>query len=126
MNATLTRLKELRVIPVIAIDRAEDADRLADTLIKGGLPCAEITFRTPAAADAMNIMAKRGDILVGAGTVLTMDQVDTALDAGARFMVSPGSFCMSNSCSLLFPVENILYLYFLVLTILPFRVLSGL
>jgi 2-dehydro-3-deoxyphosphogluconate aldolase/(4S)-4-hydroxy-2-oxoglutarate aldolase len=77
--------------------------KLADTLIKGGLPCAEITFRTSAAVDAMRIMAQRGDILVGAGTVLKVDQVKAAVDAGAQFMVSPGfnpkvaGYCVENN-----------------------------
>lgn len=90
MNQILSRFRELRVIPVVAIERAEDAMPLAEALIAGGLPCAEITFRTAAAPRAIKIMAQRGDILVGAGTVLTVDQVKTALDAGARFIVSPG------------------------------------
>ncbi len=102
MHEIIARFKDLGVIPVVAIERAEDAMPLADTLIEGGLPCAEITFRTAAAADAMRIMSKRGDILVGAGTVLTVDQVKVALDAGARFMVSPGfnprvaDYCVKN------------------------------
>ncbi len=103
MHEIITRFKYLRVIPVVAIERPEDAMPLADTLIEGGLPCAEITFRTAAAADAMRIMSKRGDILVGAGTVLTVDQVKIAMDAGARFMVSPGfnpkvaGYCVENN-----------------------------
>jgi 2-dehydro-3-deoxyphosphogluconate aldolase/(4S)-4-hydroxy-2-oxoglutarate aldolase len=106
MNEIISRFKDLRVIPVVAIERAEDSMPLADTLIEGGLPCAEITFRTVAAADAMKIMSKRGDILVGAGTVLTVDQVKIALDAGARFMVSPGfnprvaGYCVENNITL--------------------------
>ena len=103
MNELAARFKDLCVIPVVAIERAKDAMPLADTLIEGGLPCAEITFRTDAAADAMRIMSKRGDILVGAGTVLTVDQVKIAMDAGARFMVSPGfnpkvaGYCVENN-----------------------------
>lgn len=103
MQEIIARFKDLRVIPVVAIERAEDSMPLADMLIEGGLPCAEITFRTAAAADAMRIMSKRHDILVGAGTVLTIDQVKIALDAGARFMVSPGfnpkvaAYCVENN-----------------------------
>lgn len=103
MHEIIAQFEDLRVIPVVAIDRAEDAMPLADTLIEGGLPCAEITFRTPAAADAMRIMSKRGDILVGAGTVLTVEQIKIAIDAGARFMVSPGfnpkvaGYCVKNN-----------------------------
>lgn len=90
MNAILNQFEKMRVIPVVAIENAQDASQLADTLIEGGLPCAEITFRTAAAIDAMRIMAQRGDILVGAGTVLKVDQVKAAVDVGAQFMVSPG------------------------------------
>jgi 2-dehydro-3-deoxyphosphogluconate aldolase/(4S)-4-hydroxy-2-oxoglutarate aldolase len=90
MNDIRTQFQNLGVIPVVAIERAQDAMPLADALIEGGLACAEITFRTSAAAEAMQTLAKRGDILVGAGTVLTTDQVDIALDAGARFIVAPG------------------------------------
>lgn len=103
MHEIIKQFKELRVVPVVAIERAEDAMPLADALIEGGLPCAEITFRTKAAADAIGIMSSRSDILVGAGTVLTVDQVNTAVDAGARFIVSPGlnpkvaGYCVKNS-----------------------------
>lgn len=96
----------MRVIPVVAIENAQDAAQLADTLIEGGLPCAEITFRTAAAVDAMRIMAQRGDILVGAGTVLKVDQVKTAVDVGAQFMVSPGfnpkvvGYCVENNITI--------------------------
>jgi 2-dehydro-3-deoxyphosphogluconate aldolase/(4S)-4-hydroxy-2-oxoglutarate aldolase len=102
MNETMERFKDLGVIPVVAIEKAEDAIPLADTLIEGGLPCAEITFRTPAAARAIGMMSKRGDVLVGAGTVLSIDQVKTALNAGAQFIVSPGlnpkvaEYCVAN------------------------------
>lgn len=103
MSAALEQFKRMRVVPVVAIENARDAMPLADTLIKGGLPCAEITFRTAAAIDAMRIMARRGDILVGAGTVLTVDQVKAAVDVGAEFMVSPGfnpkvvAYCVANN-----------------------------
>ena len=103
MHEVIGRFKDLGVIPVVAIERAEDTLPLADALIEGGLPCAEITFRTAAAADAIQIMSERGDIMVGAGTVLAVEQVKTALDAGARFMVSPGfnpkvaGYCLENN-----------------------------
>jgi 2-dehydro-3-deoxyphosphogluconate aldolase / (4S)-4-hydroxy-2-oxoglutarate aldolase len=88
----LTRdLRRLRIVPVIVIDDAKNALPLADALIAGGLPCAEITFRTAGAADALRcIAAERPDMLVGAGTVLTAEQAATARDAGAKFVVSPG------------------------------------
>ena len=79
-----------RLVPVVVLDDAADAGRLGDALVDGGLPVAEVTFRTAAAADAIRVLADRGDILVGAGTVLTPDQVDQAVAAGATFVVSPG------------------------------------
>ena len=84
-------LRETRVVPVVEITRAEDAVPLARTLVEGGLPCAEITFRTDAAAAAI---AAIGGVLpefpVGAGTVLTVAQAEIAVAAGAWFLVSPG------------------------------------
>ncbi len=102
MSPILDQFEQMKVVPVVAIQNARDAMQLADTLIEGGLPCAEITFRTAAAIDAMRIMAGREDILVGAGTVLKVDQVKAAIDVGARFMVSPGfnpkvvGYCVEN------------------------------
>ena len=102
MSPILDQFEQMKVVPVVAIQNAQDAMQLADTLIEGGLPCAEITFRTAAAIDAMRIMAGREDILVGAGTVLKVDQVKAAIDVGARFMVSPGfnpkvvGYCVEN------------------------------
>lgn len=90
MPTALEKVLQMKIIPVVAIHDAGHSDALADALIKGGLPCAEITFRTAAAADAIRTIAKRGDMLVGAGTVLTIDQVKLAVDAGATFMVAPG------------------------------------
>jgi 2-dehydro-3-deoxyphosphogluconate aldolase/(4S)-4-hydroxy-2-oxoglutarate aldolase len=75
---------------VIALQDAADARPLGEALIEGGLPCAEVTFRTDAAAAAIEAMARLDGIVVGAGTVLTTEQVDRAVDAGARFVVSPG------------------------------------
>lgn len=91
LNSGLEAAVEFGVIPVLAIDRIEDALPLADALIAGGLPVAEITFRTPAAADAIRIIAeKRPEVCVGAGTLLTAEQVQAASDSGARFAVAPG------------------------------------
>lgn len=84
------RLAAIRVVPVVVLDDAAQAMPLADALVAGGLPCAEVTFRTPAAVAAIRSLADRTDILVGAGTIITADQVDLAVDAGARFLVSPG------------------------------------
>lgn len=106
MSIILDQFKKMKVIPVVAIENAGDAANLADALLEGGLPCAEITFRTAAAIDAMRIMAQRGDILVGAGTVLKVDQVKAAVDAGAQFMVSPGfnpkvvGYCVENNIAI--------------------------
>ena len=87
----LDEIRRLKIVPVIVIDDAERALGLADALAGGGLPCAEITFRTPAAAEALRrIAAERPHVLVGAGTVLTTEQAARARDAGARFIVSPG------------------------------------
>ncbi|MEX2549238.1 MAG: bifunctional 4-hydroxy-2-oxoglutarate aldolase/2-dehydro-3-deoxy-phosphogluconate aldolase [Nitriliruptoraceae bacterium] len=86
----LSTLSAGRLIPVVVLDDAGAAGPLAAALASGGLPVAEVTFRTPAAADAIRAMTETSDILVGAGTVLTPDQVDQAVAAGARFVVSPG------------------------------------
>lgn len=80
------------VIPVVSLSRSEQAVPLAESLVAGGLPCAEITFRTAAAASAIAQIRQRvPEVLLGAGTVLTLEQLDAALDAGARFIVSPGT-----------------------------------
>lgn len=87
----LDEIRRLKIVPVIVIDDAGRALALADSLADGGLPCAEITFRTPAAAEALRrIAAERPNVLAGAGTVLTTEQAARARDAGARFIVSPG------------------------------------
>jgi 2-dehydro-3-deoxyphosphogluconate aldolase / (4S)-4-hydroxy-2-oxoglutarate aldolase len=90
MTDTLAALSASRVVPVVVLDDAADAGPLAAALVAGGLPVAEVTFRTAAAADAIRVMADRGDVLVGAGTVLTSAQVDQAVAAGASYVVSPG------------------------------------
>lgn len=82
---------ELKVVPVVVLDDAKDAEPLAKALVEGGLPCAEVTFRTEAAAESIRIMTEvYPDMLVGAGTVLTTEQVDKAVESGAQFIVSPG------------------------------------
>ena len=91
MNKVLEEFSKIGIIPVIALDDAKDAAPLAEALIKGGLPCAEVTFRTAAAEESIRIMASQyPEMLVGAGTVLTTEQVDRAVNAGAKFIVSPG------------------------------------
>lgn len=89
----MTVLDELgrhRLLPVLVIDRADDAPPLANALVAGGLPVMEVTFRTAAAEEAIRRVAARGDVLVGAGTVLSVELVKRAVDAGARYMVTPG------------------------------------
>lgn len=95
---------EYAVVPVVVLDDADDAAPLAEALIKGGLPCAEVTFRTEAAEESIRIMNKKyPDMLVGAGTVLTTEQVDRAVATGAKFIVSPGfdpeivDYCMEKN-----------------------------
>lgn len=91
MNDVLRQINEIGIVPVVVLDDAKDAKPLAEALCKGGLPCAEVTFRTEAAEECIRIMASEyPDMLVGAGTVLTTDQVDRAIAAGAKFIVSPG------------------------------------
>lgn len=85
------KLQNLGIVPVVAIKSKKDALPLAKALIDGGLPCAEITFRTDAAEESIRqISEKYPDMLLGAGTVLTTEQVDKAVDAGAKFIVTPG------------------------------------
>ena len=91
MTEMMKQLQKIGIIPVVVLDRAEDALPLAECLMEGGLPCAEVTFRTAAAADSIRQMVKAfPDMIVGAGTVLTTEQADRAVDAGAKFIVSPG------------------------------------
>jgi len=85
------QLGKLGVIPVVKIDRPAWAQPMAEALLAGGLPCAEITFRTAAAEDSLRQIASAfPEVLLGAGTVLTLDQAQCAVQAGARFVVSPG------------------------------------
>lgn len=91
MNSVLEKMKSCMIVPVIALEEADKAEELAGALCRGGLPCAEVTFRTAAAAETIRRMRKAyPDMLVGAGTVLTTEQVNAAVDAGAQFIVSPG------------------------------------
>lgn len=91
MNAIVAQFQKLGVVPVVVLDDAKDAEALGKALCDGGLPCAEVTFRTAAAEESIRIMAEKfPDMLVGAGTVLTIEQVDKAVAAGAKFIVTPG------------------------------------
>lgn len=91
MSQMLKKIEEFGVVPVVVLNDAKDAAPLAKALCEGGLPCAEVTFRTEAAEESIRIMATEfPEMIIGAGTVLTIDQVDRAVAAGARFIVSPG------------------------------------
>ncbi|MCH2182420.1 MAG: bifunctional 4-hydroxy-2-oxoglutarate aldolase/2-dehydro-3-deoxy-phosphogluconate aldolase [Mariniblastus sp.] len=96
-----TLLSALRLVPVVRLEELPSASGLADALMAGGLPLAEITLRTPVALSAIEQLANREDILVGAGTVLNRTQAADCIQAGARFVVSPGldpelvSYCQS-------------------------------
>ena len=94
MNQTraIADIEKTRVLPVVKLDRAADALPLAEALIRGGLPAAEVTFRTDAAEESIRAIRKEfPDMLVGAGTVVNTEQARRALDAGAAFLVSPGT-----------------------------------
>ena len=104
MNATLEKLSQFGIVPVVVLDDAKDAAPLAKALCDGGLACAEVTFRTAAAEESIRIMATEyPEMVVGAGTVLTTEQVDRAVAAGASVIVSPGfdpeivDYCISKN-----------------------------
>ena len=90
MSEIVKQIEELKVVPVVAIKNLDDAERLADALTAGGIACAEITLRTEAGLPAIELLAKRSDFLVGAGTVHDADQAAAVVDAGAKFVVAPG------------------------------------
>ena len=90
MNDVLKKIGEIGIVPVVAIQNDDDAVPLAEALTEGGLPIAEITFRTAAAEQSIkNICGRFPEMLVGAGTVLSVEQVKAAVGAGASFIVSP-------------------------------------
>ena len=103
MDPILEKVEQMGVVPVVAIENVADAPKLGKALTAGGLPCAEITFRTAAAAEAIHLMtAECPDVLVGAGTVLSVDQAEIAVANGAKFIVTPGfdaavvDWCITN------------------------------
>ncbi|GHX44425.1 4-hydroxy-2-oxoglutarate aldolase/2-deydro-3-deoxyphosphogluconate aldolase [Vibrio cholerae] len=108
------RLRAIKIVPVIAINDVAHALPLAKVLVENGLPCAEVTFRTAAAAESIRIMreAYPDDLLIGAGTVLTTAQVDEAIAAGADFIVSPGlnpttvKYCQQRNIAIIPGVNN--------------------
>lgn len=104
MNEVAKRFSEIGIIPVVVLNDAKDAEPLGKALMEGGLPAAEVTFRTAAAEESIRIMSEKfPDMFVGAGTVLTVEQVDKAVGAGAKFIVSPGfdpevvDYCISKN-----------------------------
>jgi 2-dehydro-3-deoxyphosphogluconate aldolase / (4S)-4-hydroxy-2-oxoglutarate aldolase len=103
----IDRMRQMGIIPVVSIPRLEHALPLAESLLEGGLPCAEVTFRTAAAAESMTeIRARFPEIFLGAGTVLTIEQAETATNSGAQFIVSPGTnpavvdYCLSKGVTI--------------------------
>ena len=91
MKEIAEKFQKFGVVPVVVLEDTKDAVPLAKALVEGGLPCAEVTFRTEAAEESIRLMAEQfPEMLVGAGTVLTTEQVDAAVGAGAKFIVSPG------------------------------------
>lgn len=113
MNSINQRLAEIKVIPVIAISDATKAVKLAQVLIENGMPCAEVTFRTEQAALAMKLMRDAyPEMLIGAGTVLSSQQVDEAIEAGVDFVVSPGlnpttvKYCQQRNVAIIPGINN--------------------
>ncbi|WP_162047877.1 bifunctional 4-hydroxy-2-oxoglutarate aldolase/2-dehydro-3-deoxy-phosphogluconate aldolase [Vibrio taketomensis] len=113
MTTLNDQLAQLKVIPVIAINKVEDAIPLGRALVENGMPCAEITFRTECAVDAIRVMRNEfPEMLIGAGTVLTNEQVDQAIDAGVDFIVSPGfnprtvQYCLDKQVPIVPGVNN--------------------
>ncbi|GAL35764.1 4-hydroxy-2-oxoglutarate aldolase [Vibrio maritimus] len=113
MTTLNEQLANLKVIPVIAINKVEDAIPLGKALVDNGMPCAEITFRTECAADAIAAMRQAyPEMLIGAGTVLTNEQVDQAIEAGVDFIVSPGfnprtvQYCIDKNVPIVPGVNN--------------------
>ncbi|CAH7425219.1 4-hydroxy-2-oxoglutarate aldolase / 2-dehydro-3-deoxy-phosphogluconate aldolase [Vibrio chagasii] len=113
MTTLNEQLANLKVIPVIAINRSEDAIPLGKALVENGMPCAEITLRTECAIEAIRIMRKEfPDMLIGSGTVLTDEQVDASIEAGVDFIVSPGfnprtvQYCIDKGVAIVPGVNN--------------------
>lgn len=92
MNPVFEQIGACKLVPVIVLQDTAHAAPLAASLLAGGLPCAEVTFRTAAARESIRLMARFPELLVGAGTVLNVDQVKQAMDNGAKFIVSPGIY----------------------------------
>ncbi len=99
----ISRLQSLKLIPVVALESADDAEPLAGALCEAGLPCAEITLRTEAGLDSIRALSNRNDFLLGAGTVHSVEQAQASVEAGAQFIVTPGfnprtvAWCVENN-----------------------------
>ncbi len=113
MTTLNEQLAALKIVPVIAINKAEDAVPLGKVLVENGMPCAEITFRTECAAEAIKLMRDEfPEMLIGAGTILSNEQVDQAIDAGVDFIVSPGfnprtvQYCLDKGVAIVPGVNN--------------------
>ena len=139
MHDVLTKISEIGIVPVIAINDAQKAVPLARALIAGGIPCAEITFRTAQGEESMRrIAGEVPEIMLGAGTVTTVEQVDRAVTAGAKFIVSPGfnlkvaSYCIDKGlpftpgCSSPSDIEQALEMGFDVVKFFPAEQAGGL
>jgi 2-dehydro-3-deoxyphosphogluconate aldolase/(4S)-4-hydroxy-2-oxoglutarate aldolase len=106
-KSVLTKIKDFKIIPVVKINDPNNAQQLGRSLIDGGLPCAEITFRTNDAEKAIAQLSKLENFTIGAGTVLSIDTVEIAIEAGAEFIVSPGlnpkvvSYCIENNITVI-------------------------
>ncbi len=108
MNELLKQVEDVKIVPVVVLDRVEDAVPLGQALMNGGLPVAEVTFRTAAAADSIKAMSEAfPDMLVGAGTVINVEQCKKAIECGAKFIVTPGyseevtQYCCDNNIPIL-------------------------
>lgn len=139
MNQVLKRIQMMGIVPVIKLDDPKDAVPLASALCEGGLPCAEVTFRTAAAEESIRLMREAfPEMLIGAGTVLTTEQVDSAVNAGASFIVSPGlnqkvvGYCMEKNipitpgCSTPSDIERAIELGLEVVKFFPAEAAGGL
>ena len=138
VNDLFQLIARMKVVPVIAIHDASDAEPLAQALLAGGLPCAEVTFRTDAAADAIRAMSAVHGMLVGGGTVLNTEQARLAVEAGAQFLVSPGfnpevvGYCVENRIPITpgvctpTDIEGALYFNLEILKFFPAEAFGGL
>ncbi len=113
MSGVTEKIREFKLVPVVKIENAEDAPPLGNALIEGGLPVAEITFRTDAAEEAIRLMKTEcSDMLIGAGTVLNIENAGKAIKAGASFIVAPGfnpevvDFCINQGIPVFPGVAN--------------------